>query len=146
MKATYNATAKTSFTTKHRNEGKSYFSSYSIISLADKPHDSGSIGVKIELRIYGTGTANTACLWVTVPEKWERDKETAKRVHTYGSGKAGGGGYHRASAAAHYAITNAGFTLSEPIDGRGEGPIREALMAMAKCLKIKRPALVESYQ
>lgn len=132
MKATYDSTAKTSYTRKHRNEGKCYLTTYSVISLADKPHSDGRLSAKIDLRIYGTGTANTACIWIHSGD-----------VHTAGSGKATGYGYHRPSAAAHYAITNSGFTLSEPIDGRGDSAIREALLAMAKSLKIKRPAIVE---
>lgn len=134
MKATYAPAAPTYYTSKHRNEGKCYLTTYSLISLADKPHSYGSLYPLIALRIYGTGTANTACVWIHYGE-----------VHTSGSGKATGYGYHRPSAAAHYAITNAGFTLSEPIDGRGESAIREALLAMAKALKIKRPAIVGSY-
>lgn len=134
MKATYNPDAKTKFTTSHRLEGKSFFSSCSVISLSAKPYPNGEIHEPITLRIYGTGRKNYACLWIN-----------SSPIHTSGSGSAGGGGYHRQSAAADEAIRNAGFTLDVAIDGMGDGEIREALLAIAKCLKIKRPAIVSAH-
>lgn len=135
MKATFDPTAKTSWTRSHRKEGKCFFTSMSIISLADKPRDDGRIYPQIEARFYGTGNTNTCCLWIHAGEN-----------HTQGSGSAGGYGYHRPSAALSAAIRNAGFTLSNDIAGVGETAVREALLAIAKTLKIKRPALIESYQ
>lgn len=135
MKATYDPQAKTSYTTSHRKEGKCFFHSYQIISMASPTLPSGLIYSHIEARLYGTGNLNTCCLWVR-----------SEGNHTQGSGKAGGYGYHRPSAAVDQAIRNAGFTLSASITGVGDSAIREALMAVAKALKIKRPALIESYQ
>lgn len=135
MKATYNPAAPTSWTRSHRKEGKCFFSSLSVISLADKPRDDGRIYAHIECRLYSTGNQNTCCLWVHTADN-----------HTQGSGKAGGYGYHRPSAALSAAIRNAGFTLSKDIAGVGEQAMQEALLAIAKALKIKRPALIESYQ
>lgn len=140
MKATFNPTAKTKFTTSHRKEGKCFFRSMTVISLASKPWQNGTIAEPITARIYGTGSGNTACLWINVTTAKHPDG-----IHTSGSGRAGGGGYHRPSAALGEAIVNAGFTLDESISGRGEPAMREALLAMAKALGIKRPAIVESY-
>jgi hypothetical protein len=67
-------------------------------------------------------------------------------VNTSGSAKAGGYGYHKGSVALEYAIQNAGFTLSGRIGGVGESAMREALLAIATAIGIKRPALVEAYQ
>jgi len=47
---------------------------------------------------------------------------------------AGGGGYHKRSAAAGSAISNAGIVLSKDIDGRGDGAIREAVEAITRAL------------
>lgn len=141
MKAKFNPAAKTEFTTSHRSEGKCFFKSITVISLADKPWRDGAMPERITARIYGTGKQNTACLWIN-----STTKKFPEGVHVYGSGKAGGYGYHRPSAALGEAIRNAGFTLSESISGRGESAMREALMTMAKALGVKRPALVESYQ
>lgn len=109
-----------------------------VVSLADKPDASGRIFARIEARLYGTGNVNTCCLWVHGVD--------ANGKCTQGSGRAGGYGYHRPSAALQQAIQNAGFTLSRGIDGVGEDAMREALLAIAKCLKIEAPALVEAFQ
>lgn len=49
---------------------------------------------------------------------------------TTGHGRATGGGYHKQSAALQAAIDSAGITLAEDIDGRGEGAMRDALIAI----------------
>lgn len=48
-----------------------------------------------------------------------------------GSGKAGGGGYHKESAAMQEALNVAGFTFAEPFDGCGDGAMTDALNAIA---------------
>ena len=108
-----------------------------VVSLTDKPDGHGVLDARIEARLYGNGTSNTCCLWV-------RDVGFNGKC-TQGSGHAGGYGYHRKSAAMQAAIYNAGFTLSEPIDGVGEIAMRAALLAIAKCVGVKRPAIVESH-
>jgi len=86
------------------------------------------------LRLYGTGATNYACLWVNY-----------KEVHISGGGKAGGYGYHRASAAAQVAINNAGIALSQDIDGRGNGAIGDALKAIARALGLTDFGLIEAH-
>lgn len=137
MKATYDKNAKTKWTTSHRKEGKCFFSSMQVVSLSGKPHPDGCLDSRIECRLYGTGNLNTCCLWVRgVGQNGEC---------TQGSGQAGGYGYHRPSEAMSRAIENAGFKLSKDIGGVGESAMREALLAIARCLKIKRPAIIESH-
>lgn len=53
-----------------------------------------------------------------------------EQVYT-GLGKAGGGGYHKASAAMYEALHNAGWSVSEPISGVGDGAMRDAAMVVA---------------
>lgn len=55
-----------------------------------------------------------------------------------GTGKAGGYGYHKGSAAAAEAMENAGLKFSEPIAGRGESLIIEAIEAFAAYQNIER--------
>jgi hypothetical protein len=56
-------------------------------------------------------------------------------IYTAGHGRDhGGGGYHKASAAAHEAIRSAGFNLSHPIDGRGTSAMEDAMRAMARAM------------
>lgn len=132
QKATIHPTSPNKFSTSHRKEGKCFFSSMLVISRAGKPWADGRLDPEISLRLYGTGNKNFACLWISGQDR-------------RGSGSAGGYGYHRPSAAASEAIRNAGISLALDIDGRGEEAMREALLAIAKALKIKRPALVEAY-
>lgn len=49
-----------------------------------------------------------------------------------GHGQAGGGGYHKQSAALEDAIYNAGIDLDEHIGGLGNRAIEDALIAIAK--------------
>ena len=51
-----------------------------------------------------------------------------------GLGKAGGGGYHKASAAMYEALHNAGWATSEAISGRGDGAMRDAAVAVARAV------------
>lgn len=133
MKATLNTAKPCKFTPSHRKEGKCFFSSMSVVSLSSKPRLDGVLDPAITLRLYGTGSRNSACLWVSHGDDYRN-----------GSGQAGGYGYHRPSAAAQEAINNAGFALDTPIDGLGEEAMREALLAIAKCLGVKRPAIIQS--
>lgn len=138
MKATYDSTAKTKWTRSHRKEGKCFFDSYSVIDLDNPSHDaryaSRKINTKIELRLYGTGNTNFACLWA-----W------GEQINTQGSGRAGGYGYHRPSAAAQEAISNAGFTLSQDISGVGEEAIHDALCAIAEAIGLTNYGVIHAH-
>jgi hypothetical protein len=133
QKATIHDKTPNKFAPSHRKEGKCFFSQIAVISLAEKPWMTGELSPQITLRLYGTGGKNFACLWIRGQDR-------------RGSGSAGGYGYHRPSAAAQEAIANAGITLANPIDGCGDEALREALLAIAKALKIKRAAIVEAHQ
>lgn len=74
----------------------------------------------VTLRTYRTGSTAYACLWVN-----------GETIYCSGSGKAGGYGYHKASAAAQVAINSAGIELSKSIDGVGDEAIEEAVKAIA---------------
>lgn len=133
QKATIHASTPNKFSPSHRKEGKCFFSQLSVVSLSAKPWVNGELSPEITLRLYGTGNKNFACLWIRGQDR-------------RGSGSAGGYGYHRPSAAVQEAITNAGISLANPIDGAGEEAVREALLAISKALKVKRPAIVEAHQ
>ena len=62
-------------------------------------------------------------LWITTPD-----------YHGSGTGKAGGYGYHKASAAISEAIRSAGIELDEDISGVGDRAIEDALEAIAQAL------------
>jgi hypothetical protein len=137
--ATFNPAAKTKFTSSHRKEGKCFLHVYQIVNTDPASGYGTSYGarlasVPVELRLYGTGGSNTACLWVN-----------ADPLHTQGSGRAGGCGYHRPSAAAGEAISNAGFTLAKSIGGVGDSAIEEALCAIAAAIGIKSFVLTSAH-
>ena len=54
--------------------------------------------------------------------------------HVSGRGKAGGGGYHKASAAFQYACDSAGIELSQPVDGCGDSLVKYAILAIGEAL------------
>ena len=58
-----------------------------------------------------------------------------------GRGIAKGCGYHKASAALQDACDSAGIELSQPVDGRGDGLVREALFAIGAALGFDRAEL-----
>lgn len=60
-----------------------------------------------------------------------------------GHGNARGYGYHKKSAALQAALRSAGATLSHPIDGRGEGAMRDALSALARAIGFRKFLIVE---
>lgn len=72
----------------------------------------------------GTTESATTALIKVIPMYWDEG------FCTYGKGKAGGYGYHRASAAVERAIFNAGIALDESISGRGDGAITDAVLAI----------------
>ena len=102
------------FNSKHRKENR-FWCEESVVGI-DKD---GEIIQPVIARFYATQARIYCCLWIH------------GEPYTSGSGWAGGYGYHKASAALQEAITNAGFTLSEPIDGRGDTAIDAALLAIA---------------
>ena len=63
---------------------------------------------------------------------------------TSGTGKAGGYGYHKASAAIAEAIKSAGIELDEDISGRGDSAIEESLEAIAATLGFESCLIVKN--
>lgn len=79
----------------HRKESK-FYKSLSIVSFKD-----GQFSEPLDVRFYATNATTFCCIWGNV-----------NGVHFNGSGKAGGYGYDRASAAFEDALQSAGFEVS----------------------------------
>lgn len=62
-----------------------------------------------------------------------------------GCGKAGGDGHHKHSAALGEALSRAGVTLSEPINGCGDSAMDDALRALARHMGFARPLVVRDH-
>lgn len=82
-------------------------------------------------RIYHPGTVAYACIWIHGANRYGR-----------GTGKAGGYGYHKASAALSEAIDDAGITLSESISGVGDSAMERATDAIARAITGKRRIII----
>ena len=72
-------------------------------------------------------SANASTVYASI---WVHGKDH----QTSGTGKAGGYGYHKQSAAISEAIKSAGITLDKDISGMGDSAIEEALEAIAQAL------------
>jgi len=66
-------------------------------------------------------------------------------LHGQGTGKAGGYGYDKPSAAFEAAMRSAGVEFDSGIAGVGDSAIREALGVLARYLNVGNFAIVESY-
>jgi hypothetical protein len=74
-------------------------------------------------------------VWCTL---WASDARLACNGH----GSATGCGYHKTSAALQAAIDSAGITLAQPIDGRGDSAIEDAMLAIADALGYETTTIV----
>lgn len=118
MKATLPTTP--TYNAKNLSGDKETVATYNAVAY-DRTHD--QIKTYVTARVYvsrSTGYSGNvlASVWVYP-------------LNTSGHGKASGCGYHKASAAMQAAITSAGITLTEDIDGRGDSAIDSALRAIA---------------
>ena len=98
-------------------------------------HKAGEFKEPITVRWYmsrsGDGASPVYCsLWVH-----------CSPYYVSGRGKAGGYGYHKASAAFQDACDSAGIELSQPVDGRGDESVREAMFAIGAALGFERADL-----
>jgi len=118
MKAEYTGEHKGA-TVAHWKDG-SFSQSYIALVIDDWGN---TVHEVVNLRLYQTKTAAYCRLFVNSADHG---------ITATGSGKAGGYGYNRQSAAASEAISNAGFMLSETIDGQGDKAVREAVKAIGE--------------
>lgn len=91
----------------------------------------------VNARIYWPGTVAYCTLWVS-----GRDGRGLRVTYGRGQGQAGGGGYHKASAALAEAIHDAGVVLSRSISGVGDSAMEEACEAIARAVTGKRRFIV----
>jgi hypothetical protein len=105
---------------RSNRKANAFCKQYALYAL-DMPDYNGEPRELVCLRIYATDARHYACIWIHGSE-----------ACGYGGGNASGYGYHRGSAAAQEAIRDAGITLDESIDGRGDEAIRTAIKAIAE--------------
>lgn len=127
ISAIYDPKAKTSFSISHRKEKNGFYAEYSALVAL---HERQEMCAVVSLRLYWPSSTCYACVWINSYLPGQENEY----ISTQGSGKAGGGGYCKASAAAAAAIDNAGFKLSQDIDGRGTEKIKDVVLAIAHAL------------
>lgn len=142
MKATFTPPPPSLGTNRFKtsDRAEAHFRGSMIVVDADLMHDDDLIRPYevITVRFYDTPSRSRACVWV-----YRRNPDGEVTVR--GSGSAGGGGYHRRSAALEEALAGAGFRLDSPVEGRGEPAMRAALLACASAVGVLRPRIVEAF-
>jgi hypothetical protein len=98
---------------KNRKENH-FYKEDAVMTIID-----GMIKCKFTVRYYATQSTHYCCIWLSLPDS----------VWIHGSGKAGGYGYHRESAALADALRNCGIEFSN-LSGTGQG--EEALNMLFK--------------
>ena len=98
-------------------------------------HEGGEFSEPVTVRWYkarsGGGARSVYCsIWVH-----------CSPYHVSGRGIAKGYGYHKPSAAFQEACDSAGIKLSQPVDGRGDSLVMEALFAIGQALGFDRSEL-----
>ncbi len=126
MKATINELADNGKNYGHKKE---LISTYNVVTDTLKE----IITVRCYMGRSASASVVYASLWITAPD-----------YHGSGTGKAGGYGYHKVSAAISEAILSAGIELSKDISGVGNGAIHEALGAIASALGFSHVLIVEN--
>jgi hypothetical protein len=103
-----------------RNMGqtKEQIDGYTLVVCIDE-----QIVAPVDVRIYMGRSASASVVYASVWLRYEN-------IQCSGHGKAGGHGYHKASAAVSAALASAGVKLSVDIDGCGDSAIVEAIEAV----------------
>ncbi len=90
----------------------------------------------VDVRVYAGRSRSASTVYASI---WVHSKD----YYTSGTGRAGGGGYHKSSAAIAEAIASAGIELDHDISGRGDSAVREALHAIGSALGFETRYVVE---
>lgn len=116
-----------------KNLGREKETIMTLIAIAPDASRHGGYSEPVRVRVYSGRSASASTVYCSV---WAGEAA--------GHGRAAGYGYHKASAALQAAIDSSGIKLSSPIDGRGEGSMREAVRAIAAVLGYPSALIVEA--
>lgn len=124
----------TAFKTSHRKGSCPFFWSLIVVdpeALAPEcaPTDGRMV---VDARFYPSQGGCTAAVWLH-----------RGALHRSATGRTRGCGYDRPSSALADALHSMGVKLSEPIDGAGLGPMRQALLALARAAGVVNPVIFE---
>ena len=119
-------------TTIREREERNIRHGYKAICISED----GKLRELVDLRIGQTDATAYACVWLHV---------AGYGTYAHGSGRAGGYGYHRASAAAESAFCSAGMTFNVSFGGCGDTMMREAVQASGEYLSDGAPVYVVEF-
>ena len=127
MKATFNQPKKDGFNPNHRKQS-GFSCGYKALAIEGE-----RIKEILDLRIYQPQSICYVALWVQCNN------------HASGTGKAGGYGYHKPSAAAESAFQSAGYELDESIGGRGDSMIEKAIESVCALHGYENVTIIRIY-
>jgi hypothetical protein len=124
----------------YRKEQIGLYRQYTVLDLGTPPcapvDGRASLSQPIIVRLYWPKDTVYACAWICC----EHDYSFGK-----GKGKAGGAGYHKASAAVDAALRSCGIELEMSIAELGDEGIIGALNAIAKHIGLTQWAITEAH-
>ena len=92
----------------------------------------GALEDLVEVRVaFSGGGSAYACAWLYQPYEYSPD---GAGMWSNGSGSAGGGGYHKGSAAVSAALRSAGMSFDEDFSGRGWDLTKAAILAAGRAM------------
>jgi hypothetical protein len=120
---------------KHRKES-SFYKQLSLCGVSKRYQGRAEIYQFVQVRFYGNGS-NCYCV------VWLNDRKGG--VYASGSGVAGGGGYHKESAAMGYALANAGVQFKEDMGGRGDSAMVDSLLCIGRKMRLSRATVLQAH-
>jgi hypothetical protein len=131
---------------KHLDNAKNMNGEKELLQRIVVVDDAGSKQQIVDCRLYMGRSRNASAVYCSI---WANGHINNEHVWISGHGKAGGHGYHKASAAMQNAITAAGFTLTDdngdivPIAGRGDDAMHDAVIAISAALGFNDVILIK---
>lgn len=121
-------------------EEKHFYTGYKVVCISE-----GEMVELVDARLGATNNCHYASVWLNVHycnNNYYNNCGSAR-----GAGKAGGYGYHKASAALDSALRRAGMKFNIGCSGMGESAMRDCLMTAGEYLKPEgaKIYLVECY-
>ena len=119
---------------------KHFYNGYKVVTIVND-----KMITLVDARLGATNNCHYASVWLNTC--YHNNEFYNKLGFARGSGKAGGCGYHRASAALNSAFFRAGMLFSVGCNGKGESAMRDCLMCAGEYLKPEgaKVYLVECY-
>ena len=121
-------------------EEKHFYTGYKVVFISE-----GEMVELVDARLGATDSCHYASVWLDC--FYSNESFACENGRAYGAGKAGGYGYHRASAALESALRRAGMRFSVGCSCMGESAMRDCLMCAGEYLKPEgaKIYLVECY-